>query len=862
LTAPSSTYRFQLHPGFTFADAAQRVPYLAELGVSHVYLSPVLQSAPGSTHGYDVVDPGRLDEELGGDAGFAELVEATHAHGLGIVVDIVPNHVGLLSPHNPWWWDVLRHGPDSRYADHLDIRWHRRGDGPPQVLLPQLGRPLDEELADGDDLRLAHASDGLGNGGHAAHGEGGGEDGFRIVYHEHVWPVRPGSLEAVGLEAADVPGTLAAIHDDRGRLFSLLMQQHYRLVHWRRANHELNYRRFFDITTLGGVRIEDRAVFADAHRRILELVADGAIDGLRIDHPDGLRDPAGYFGTLREAAPATWIVAEKILEAGESRRADWPIDGTVGYEFSNRTLGLFVDGASERVLDDLYTHVIGHRVDYEQVVDDAKREVLDRLFPAEVSWLATAFAELAAGAGVVADQGELDAALREVLVCFPVYRTYVRADDGEVCDTDRRYVTEAVARARARRPDLDEPLDLLIELLLLEQGGAGSADFVMRFQQLTGPVMAKGVEDTVFYRYLRFAAVNEVGGHPAQLGTATGAYHEANHLRQRDWPATMLSTSTHDTKRSEDVRARLVTLSELPDVWVRTVEEWHELAAPHRGVRGPSPAHEYLTFQTLVGAWPIDADRAAAYLQKAAREGKEHTDWLDEDPSYEADLEAFVRGLLDDDAFVASLEQLLDQVLEPGRLTALSQSLLKLTSPGIPDIYQGCELWDLSLVDPDNRRPVDLERRHQLLRELEPDTHPVDVLAGIEEGVPKLWVTHRALQLRRERPHVFGQDASYAPLYAAGERADHLVAFVRGGEVITVAPRLIVGLGGGFVDWEWGDTDLCLPPGRWRCVLSGQVADGGATDGGGPGSGVPLRELLAAFPVGLLVREDPEEGRP
>jgi (1->4)-alpha-D-glucan 1-alpha-D-glucosylmutase len=861
LTAPSSTYRFQLHPGFTFADAASCVPYLAELGVSHVYLSPVLRSSPGSTHGYDVVDPSQLDDELGGDAGFAELVAAARAQGLGIVVDIVPNHVGLLSPHNPWWWDVLRHGPDSRYAAHLDIRWAQRGAGPPQVLVPQLGRPLEEELADGDDLRLAHASDGLGDGGHGGLGEGGGADGYRIVYHEHVWPVRPGSLEAVGLDPDQVADTLRAVDTDRGRLFSLLLQQHYRLVHWRRANRELNYRRFFDITTLGGVRIEDPAVFADAHRRILELVRAGDIDGLRLDHPDGLRDPAGYFAALREAAPDTWIVAEKILEPGESRRADWPIDGTVGYEFSNRTLGLFVDAGSERVLDDLYAHVVGHRVDYEQVVDDAKREVLDRLFPAEVGWLSSAFAELADAAGLVASADELEAALREVLVCFPVYRTYVRADDGEVGEVDRRYVTEAVARARARRPELDEPLDLLAELLLLEQGGAGSADFVMRFQQLSGPVMAKGVEDTVFYRYLRFVGVNEVGGHPAHLGTTLGAYHEANLLRQRDWPTTMLSTSTHDTKRSEDVRARLAVLSELPDVWVRTVEEWRDLATPYRGAQGPSPAHEYLTFQTLVGAWPLDADRATAYLQKAAREGKEHTDWLDEDPTYEADLDAFVRGLLGDEAFVASLEQLLDQVVEPGRLNALSQTLLKLTSPGVPDIYQGCELWDLSLVDPDNRRPVDLDRRRQLLRDLDPDSHPVDVLAGMDEGVPKLWLTHRALHVRRQRAHAFGRDASYEALYAAGERSGHLVAFVRGGEVATLAPRSIVGLGGRFVDWEWGDTTLTLPAGRWHCALSGQVADGGKP--------VPLRELLAAFPVGLLVRDaddshdrTAEEGRP
>jgi (1->4)-alpha-D-glucan 1-alpha-D-glucosylmutase len=847
VTAPSSTYRFQLHPGFTFDGAAARLPYLAELGVSHVYLSPVLRSAPGSTHGYDVVDPGELDDELGGDEGFARLRDAAREHGLGIVVDIVPNHVGLLSPHNPWWWDVLKHGPDSRYARHLDIRWVSRGEGPPQVLLPQLGRPLEEELADGDALRLAHASDALSDGMSAGHGDGGGEDGYRIVYHEHVWPVRPGSLATIGLEPAEVDATVDAVAADRGRLFSLLLQQHYRLVHWRRANHELNYRRFFDITTLGGVRIEDPGVFDDAHRRILQLVEDGTIAGLRIDHPDGLRDPSGYFERLRERVPDAWIVAEKILEAGETRRREWPIDGTVGYEFSNRTLGLFVDPGSERVLDDLYAQLAGGPVLYEQVVDRAKRDVLDRLFPAEVSWLSATFSRLADAAGLVAGDHDLDAALRETIVCFPVYRTYVRADEAELTDVDRRYVAEAVARARARRPDLDEPLDLLRELLLLEQGGDGSADFVMRFQQLTGPVMAKGVEDTVFYRYLRFVAVNEVGGHPAHLGTSVGAYHEANALRQRDWPTTMLSTSTHDTKRSEDVRARLAVLSELPDVWVRTIEEWRELAAPHRGDHGPSPMHEYLTFQTLVGTWPIDADRATGYLRKAAREGKEHTDWLDPDDAYEADLDAFVRALLDDDAFVASLEKLLDQVVPAGRLTALSQTLLKLTSPGVPDVYQGCELWDLSLVDPDNRRPVDLDHRHQLLRELDPDTHPVDLLAGIEEGIPKLWLVHRALRLRRERPAAFGPGATYRALYATGDRAEHLVVFLRGDEVITVAPRLIHGLGGAFVDWDWGDTALRLPAGRWRCVLSGQVADGDRD--------VPLHELLAAFPTALLARD-------
>ncbi|MEX1162905.1 MAG: malto-oligosyltrehalose synthase, partial [Nitriliruptor sp.] len=627
MSAPTSTYRLQLHRGFGFRDAAATVPYLAKLGVSHLYLSPSLASAPGSTHGYDVVDPSRLDDELGGDEGFAALTSAAADAGLRIVLDLVPNHVGLLSPHNPWWWDLLRHGPESRFADHLDVRWERRGAGPPQVLVPQLGRPLEDELADGHDLRLAH--------GEPPHGDDDHPDaGWRFIYHDHAWPVRPGSLAAAGFDGDDVDGTLAALERDRGRLLSLLLEQHHRLVHWRRANAELNYRRFFDITTLGGVRVEDPEVFADAHRRVLELVAEGTVDGLRIDHPDGLRDPTGYFEQLRAAAPDAWIVAEKILEPGEGSRSDWPIDGTVGYEFANLVLGLFIDPRITGVVDDTWTAVTGDRTGYDHVVDVAKREVVTELFAAELDALHDQLCDLADGAACVSDTEALRAALIEVLVTFPVYRTYVRADRADLTDEDRRYITEAVSRARARRPDLDEPLDLLAELLTLEQGGPDSADFVMRFQQLSGPVMAKGVEDTTFYRYLRFVAVNEVGGDPSSLGTSLAEFHGANLRRQLERPATMLTTSTHDTKRSEDVRARLATLSQCPDLWVRTVSEWDELGARHRGVHGPAPEHELLLLQTLIGTWPIDADRAVAYLVKAAREGKRHTAWIDGDERY------------------------------------------------------------------------------------------------------------------------------------------------------------------------------------------------------------------------------------
>ncbi|MEX0834928.1 MAG: hypothetical protein WD010_02475, partial [Nitriliruptor sp.] len=395
----------------------------------------------------------------------------------------------------------------------------------------------------------------------------------------------------------------------------------------------------------------------------------------------------------------------------EGTRSDWPIDGTVGYEFANLVLGLFIDPRITGVVDDTWIAVTGDRTGYEHVVDAAKREVVTDLFAAELDALHDQLCDLADGAACVSDTEALRAALIEVLVTFPVYRTYVRADRADLTDEDRRYITEAVSRARARRPDLDEPLDLLAELLTLEQGGPDSADFVMRFQQLSGPVMAKGVEDTTFYRYLRFVAVNEVGGDPSSLGTSLAEFHGANLRRQLERPATMLTTSTHDTKRSEDVRARLATLSQCPDLWVRTVSEWDELGARHRGVHGPAPEHELLLLQTLIGTWPIDADRAVAYLVKAAREGKRHTAWIDGDERYEADLERAVRGLVADPDAVALIERVLTVVGAAGRWTSLAQTLLKLTSPGVPDVYQGTELWDLSLVDPDNRRPVDLERR-------------------------------------------------------------------------------------------------------------------------------------------------------
>jgi (1->4)-alpha-D-glucan 1-alpha-D-glucosylmutase len=828
---PRATYRVQLHPGNTFDDVRARIPVLAELGISHLYLSPCLEAVEGSAHGYDVVDPSRIRAALGGEAGLARLADAAHAAGLGLILDIVPNHVGLASPANPWWWDVLAHGPDGRYGRHLDIHWREGAHGQPTLLLPELGRPLEEELTD-DELRLAHA------------GTDDPRPGWHIVYHDHAWPVRGGSLAAAGLDERDVRGTLATVAADRRRLAELLDHQHYRLAHWRRANDELDHRRFFDITTLGGLRVEDPAVFADVHVAVLPRIADGTFDGLRIDHPDGLKDPVGYFGRLRDAVGEdVWIVVEKILEAGERLRQDWPVDGTVGYRFADLMLGLHVDPSAGEILDDLQARLTGQPIDRSELIDQAKRAALTGLFGTERRRLRRLLTEALDG---VSD-AEAGQVVDELVVAWPVYRTYIRPDDGSIADEDELVIAHAVARVRARGGVADELLDRVAAVLRLQERSDAGDAFVWAFQQLTGPAIAKGVEDTVLYRDLRFVAVNEVGSDPQRLGRSVGELHASNATTQQHKPTTMLLSSTHDTKRSEDVRARLACLSQDPDHWVRTVLRWRELTAGLRGAHGPTPAHEHLAYQTVVGAWPIDGDRLSDYLRKAAREGKDATDWLEPNAAYEADLEAFARGLVSDPRMRDEIERVVARFREPGWLTALSMVALKLTSPGVPDIYQGCESWDLSLVDPDNRRPVDHDTRARHLATLREAVDPRQLMANLDDGRAKLWTIRQALRLRMERASAFGAGSDYLPLWAAGHRAANLAAFVRGGTVATVAPVQVLRIGPRFDAWDWQDTHVTLPAGRWRDRLTGAEHEGGS---------IAAAELLRRFPVAVLARED------
>lgn len=827
---PRATYRLQFHRRFTLRDARELVSYLADLGVSHVYASPLLKARPGSPHGYDVVDPRCLNPELGTEDDLAALVRALRERGMGLVLDIVPNHMGIGGRDNPWWWDVLTHGPASRFADYFDIDWEAPAH-PGKVLVPVLGDDYERVLQQGE-LRLAS------------------EDGAPVLcYYEHRFPVAPGTLPAEAAEASQ----WERLNTDFRALDALLARQHYRLVHWRRGDAELNYRRFFNITTLAGVRVEDPRVFRDTHARLLEWHRRGWLDGLRIDHPDGLRDPLEYFQRLRAAAPGAWIVVEKVLEPGEALPRHWPVAGTTGYDFLNVLLGVFLAPAGELPLTRFYAEFTGEPTDFAALLREKKRLVLRERLAAEVSRLARLLEELrpADAAACAWTREQLRAAIIEVAACFPVYRSYLRPGAEPVHETDAAYIVQALDEARRERPDLPGDLFEHLRRLLLEPvapdppaGRASPADFILRFQQLTGPAMAKGLEDTAGYCFNRFVALNEVGGDPSRFGLSVEAFHRTCAQTLARWPDTMLATSTHDTKRSEDVRARLALLSEMPDAWTAAVRRWSAHNAPHRRGGWPDRNAEYLFYQTLVGAWPLSVARALAYMEKAVREASQHTTWTSPNAAYEAAVKHFITATLADTDFTQDLQAFVAPLIQPGHINSLAQTLLKLTAPGVPDIYQGTELWDLSLVDPDNRRPVDFVLRRRWLAEL-PHLSVEAIWRRRAEGLPKLWVIRQTLAVRRRHPEWFGAGGAYQPLRVAGRKARHLVAFARAGQVITLAPRLPLGLGG-----DWAATTVTLPPGDWLNALTGERVVGGIQ---------PVADLLKRFPVALLSREPSAE---
>lgn len=883
-----ATYRLQLRPEFGFAEAAEVVPYLAELGVSHVYSSPFLQSAPGSTHGYDVVDYGWVSEELGGSAGLQTLESALAERRLGLVLDIVPNHMAT-GPENSWWWDVLENGHSSRYASWFDIDWH----GPEtrlhdKVLLPILeshygrvleagkisvsrvgavfqvhcpGHPLPvtpESLdllltlasltAQSEELESIAAALGRLPPGTVTDPEAVRE---RLRDADVLLASLARLLDDQPKVAAAVDGALALLNADADALDYFLERQNYRLAYWRTAGRDLPYRRFFDINTLVGLNMEREEVFNETHALIGRLLAEGRLDGVRVDHPDGLRDPEGYLGRLRGKTPAGWIVVEKILEGDEGLSGAWPVDGTTGYDFLNRVNSLFVDPAGEQAFNDLYLEFSGEVRDFADVAHAAKHDAMSSVLASDINRLTELMVQVCERHRRYRDytRHELHEALREFLACLPVYRTYVDADRCRVTQEDRAVVTAAAQRAQGRRQDLDPDLfEFLTAVLTLRLTGPLETELVMRLQQISAAVMAKGVEDTAFYRYHRLVSLNEVGGSPERFGGAgVAAFHVACRRMVRFWPHTMLTLATHDTKRGPDVRARLNVLSEIPEVWADAVIEWVKHNDRHRGGVWPDRNLEYLLYQTLVGAWPLSQDRALAYLQKAAKEAKEHTSWTDPNPEYDRGLEDFVRAVLGDDSFVRELEAFVARVRPPGWVNGLAQMLILLTAPGIPDLYQGTELWDLSLVDPDNRRPVDYARRRHLLARLD-SVRPEQLWAEAESGLPKLAVVRAALRARQRFPAAF--DGSYQALAAEGEAAGRVVAFGRGGDVVTVVPRLVMGLLGGTEGWglapgpAWRTT-VGLPPGRFRDSFSGRVFEGTAA----------LGDLWAHLPVALLTRE-------
>ena len=779
-----STHRLQLEPDFTLDDAVAQVDHLAALGVSHLYLSPVLQAASGSKHGYDVIDHNRIADGLGGGEAFARLVSAAHAAGLGLVADLVPNHMTTPTPLslNRPLWAVLREGRASTYATWFDIDWDAQGG---RILLPVLGAPLEDVLAAGEI-------------------EVGEHEGEPVVrYYDHVFPL------AAGVDAG-MP------------LAELLGAQHYRLASWRIADDELNYRRFFDVTSLIAVRVEDPAVFDATHHLLIDAIRAGDIDGLRIDHPDGLADPEGYLERLADATGGAWVVVEKILEGDEQLPRAWRTAGTTGYDALLRVGGLFVDPDGAGPLDDLSAELLGQRQDLEAIITESKRWVVQVMLATEVSRLM----RLVVRARPDLDLDAARAVIEAMLVGMDRYRVYVRpgvpaepADAAELAATAARGALgggEELPRA---------VVETVIELAL---GQAAPADpdavaaqdeFVVRFQQTCGPAMAKAIEDTAYYRYVRLVGLNEVGGDPTRVGVSARDFHAfAQGLLERS-PATMTTLSTHDTKRAEDVRARLFVLAERPAAWATWVRAARELAAPVRADELDALT-EYFLWQTVVGAWPISEERLQGYALKAIRESKLFTRWTEPNEAYESAVERFLTGVVKSPEIVSHVEAWLEATRPATRAIVLGQKLVQLTMPGIPDVYQGTDLVDLSLVDPDNRRHVDYDERRRRLARLDAGAAPADL------HDEKLLVTAAALRTRRAWAECFvGPHADYVPLDTTSQ---HVVAFGRGthGEVaaVTVVTRLAGRLhdAGGFAD-----ATVTLPEGSWTDVLSHRTLRGG-----------------------------------
>jgi len=926
---PLSTYRLQFAPTFGFEAARRIVPYLAALGIGHIYASPYLKARPGSTHGYDVVDPNRLNPEIGTPQEHGAMIDAAQAAGLGHLLDFVPNHMGIGGAENPWWQDVLEAGETSPFGKFFDIDWSPlRTEMRGKVLVPFLGDYYGRVLERGElvphfdaatgsfaiayfdsrfPLATASYSDVLALAVERATGEAWALRALAAEFagasHERATTLKA-ELAAVAADPAVVTAIEAALDTLRvdrdpgaiDRLDALLQRQHYRLAYWRVSADEINYRRFFDINDLAGLRVEDAEVLAQTHRFVFELIASGRIQGLRIDHVDGLFNPGGYCTLLQDRAAALghpqYLVVEKILARFETLRRDWRIAGTTGYDFMNVVNGLFVDPRSEFAFDRIYRQFAGIATNFDQFAYRAKKDIMRATLASELEVLATMLDRIAEMDRRSNDYtyNVLRDALTEVLASFPVYRTYVTGERIE--PDDERFIAWAVGAARKRSELGDERVfDFIASVLTVGTSQQSSnydrngvLRFAMKFQQYSSPVMAKAVEDTAFYRYVRLASLNEVGGDPRRFGTSVEAFHHSNRERADEHPHAMLATATHDHKRGEDTRTRIDALSEMPGLWDRTLKRWTRLTARRKasvdGTLAPTENDEYQLYQTLLGTWPMawldiepdaipEADlrayiaRIEAYLRKALREAKFRTSWTNPNVAYEEATLGFIRTLLAPrrtNAFLRDLQAFARELAPIGAVSSLAQVALKLTVPGVPDIYQGCEYWDFSLVDPDNRRPVDYDDRantiahmHARLDRGESADLADDLLATWHDGRIKAYVTWRLLHLRRERPQTY-LGKSYAPLATTGTFADHVVAFARD-EVVTIVPRLVRRL----LERDRADLRLSVDdiavrlPGsaapRYRDRFTGAIV---LTDRDATGPFVTAKATLRPFPVAVL----------
>jgi (1->4)-alpha-D-glucan 1-alpha-D-glucosylmutase len=907
---PRATYRLQFHAGFRFTDATALIPYLASLGISHIYASPYLRARAGSAHGYDIVDHGALNPEIGTLQEYGEFVATLRAHGMGHILDFVPNHMGVGGDDNAWWLDLLTWGEDSHYADYFDVDWRPlRAELRGKVLLPFLGQQYGEVL-DAGELRWEYV-----------------DGGFALRYFEHLFPLAPPTY-ALMLEGAQPPslGSFAPLfaaldtmpehtrrRDAAASLRRLLNEtdalsarahvewldakrttaagkaliervidaQHWRPASWKVAAEEINYRRFFDINALAAMRMENANCFGDVHRLVFELIARGDVDGLRIDHVDGLFDPIGYCDLLRSRAELLgqpmYLVIEKILAPNQGLLARWRVDGTTGYEFMNAVTGLAVDGRNARSFDRVYRRFTHDASPFDEVAYTAKKFVLETALSAELNVLALRLDRIAQRDPHTRDftLGALRRALLEAIAAFPIYRTYVTG--AAVEPADRLFIERAIAAARSRDPSNEGSDYAFLRRVLLAEHDDDAVreryvEFAMRFQQLTAPVTAKGVEDTAFYRSVRLVALNEVGGDPARFGTPVEMFHRQNARRAAHHPHALLATATHDMKRGEDVRARLAVISEAPDQWRQALARWSRLNRKHRGV--VTPLAEYVVYQTLLGAWPtellaeeLDADalvafteRIVAYTVKASREAKLRTSWTNPDDVYERALEEFVRAILDpqrSSAFLESLARGARSLAATGMTNGLAQTVLKATAPGVPDTYQGGELWDLSLVDPDNRRPVDFIARTAALAAIDAalatgtprETFARDLLAAWPDGRIKLYVLATLLRLRAASAW---PDDAYTPLEVTGERAEHVVAYARG-DAIVIVPRLVRTLSGETppLGDVWGDTELFVGAASARTYRE-VLTDRAICVREVVRRAIPLSDIFAVLPVAVL----------